>query len=511
LVVAAYVVSGGLRSTFIADYLHTVVLIVSILVFSFFLYASGDAVGSPGKLYDLLVEAAITRPTANTNGSYLSFKSIEGIILSMDLLVGGIGTVWLDQAYWQRAIASQPETSVKAYLFGAVAWFGMPISFGTAMGLGCAALTGLPSFPTYPNSLNAAQIGAGLSAPAVAVALLGKGGGALLLLLLFMAVTSSTSAELVAVSSLVTFDIYKTYIKPLATSDELVRSSHYAIIAYSIVLASFCSLANGVHLNLTWLLTVGGIFTGGASFPVGLNLFWPRVSTVATVASCWISGALAILTWFVTTWKRSGEITVATTGIPQNAISGAVVGWLGGLFFAVVLTFIFPGQYSSTDPEHVARNQKIFGILSGDEVTSSSSNGLDQERENTSSEEKGEAKTAFSAAVTVEPIVRTGNDVVDFLTNNHIEPLNERSYKRALRLALGANAFVLPVILVIPLSLFGADYIASRSFFKGYIVVSFGWVWGTLAICVIWPIWESRAQTWAIVKGLAGIFSGKRE
>jgi hypothetical protein len=181
------------------------------------------------------------------------------------------------------------------------------------------------------------------------------------------------------------------------------------------------------------------------------------------------------------------------------------------LFFAVVLTFIFPGQYSSTDPEHVARNQKIFGILSGDEVTSSSSNGLDQERENTSSEEKGEAKTAFSAAVTVEPIVRTGNDVVDFLTNNHIEPLNERSYKRALRLALGANAFVLPVILVIPLSLFGADYIASRSFFKGYIVVSFGWVWGTLAICVIWPIWESRAQTWAIVKGLAGIFSGKRE
>jgi urea-proton symporter len=39
-----------------------------------------------------------------------------------------------------------------------------------------------------------------------------------MLLLLFMAVTSSTSAELIAVSSLLTFDIYKTYLKPSATS-----------------------------------------------------------------------------------------------------------------------------------------------------------------------------------------------------------------------------------------------------------------------------------------------------
>jgi len=155
--------------------------------------------------------------------------------------------------------------------------------------------------------LSAEQIGAGLSAPAVAVALLGKVGAALVLLLLFMAVTSSTSAELVAVSSLVMFDIDKTYIKPLATSDELVRSSHYAVIAYSVILASFFPLANAVYLNLTWLLTVGGIFTGGAFFPVSLNLLWPQVSTVATVASCWISDALAVITWFVTTYKRSRE------------------------------------------------------------------------------------------------------------------------------------------------------------------------------------------------------------
>ena len=40
LVVAAYVIVGGLRSTFIADYIHTVILFIAIFVFGFLLYAS---------------------------------------------------------------------------------------------------------------------------------------------------------------------------------------------------------------------------------------------------------------------------------------------------------------------------------------------------------------------------------------------------------------------------------------------------------------------------------------
>jgi Na+/proline symporter len=119
------------------------------------------------------------------------------------------------------------------------------------MGLGCAALTSSPSFPTYPDPLSAAQNGAGLSSPATAIALLGKGGAGLMLLLLFMAVTSSTSAELIAVSSLLTFDIYKTYLKPSATSMQLVRISHYGIILYGLVLATFCCILNAVSVNLT--------------------------------------------------------------------------------------------------------------------------------------------------------------------------------------------------------------------------------------------------------------------
>ena len=46
--------------------------------------------------------------------------------------------------------------------------------------------------------------------------LYGKGGVILIVLLVFMAVTSSGSAEFLAVSSLVSYDIYGTYINPNA-------------------------------------------------------------------------------------------------------------------------------------------------------------------------------------------------------------------------------------------------------------------------------------------------------
>lgn len=123
LVVAAYVIAGGLRSTFIADYIHTVILFIAIFVFCFVMYATSDVVGSISRFYALLLEASEKMPVAtNHNGSYLTFKSVDGLVFAVDLLVAGFSTVWLDQAYWQRAIASRPETSVQAYILGGIAW-----------------------------------------------------------------------------------------------------------------------------------------------------------------------------------------------------------------------------------------------------------------------------------------------------------------------------------------------------------------------------------------------------
>lgn len=84
------------------------------------------------------------------------------------------------------------------------AWLSVPLGFATTMGLSAIVLTTDPSFPNYPNPLTSAQVGAGLPAAAAASALLGQSGAVAMLVLLFLAVTSAASAELVAVSSLMT-------------------------------------------------------------------------------------------------------------------------------------------------------------------------------------------------------------------------------------------------------------------------------------------------------------------
>ena len=381
------------------------------------------------------------------------------------------------------------------------------------MGLGCAALTPSPSFPTYPLPLSAAQNGAGLSSPATAIALLGKGGAVLMLLLLFMAVTSSTSAELIAVSSLLTFDIYKTYIRPKASSTELVRISHIGIIIYATVLASFCAILNAVNVNLTWLLTVLGVIVGGASIPVGLILLWPRMSTLAAIFSPWVGLILGLIAWFVTTAKRSGTISVDTTGDAINAVAGNITSWTGGALLAVILTFVAPHKFSSDDPAYVARANKISGItdtsphgtagVSPKEADVETAGGFKSETHHTPSPTDSTTLNGDLASAPVpEAVVPTGNDVVDYLEAKQIEPVDPVLVKRGTRLAVIFNiVYALIAIIIFPFAFFGSDYIFSQSAFTGWVVVSFFWVWCSMVICVIWPVVESRKALAEIAKG----------
>lgn len=368
------------------------------------------------------------------------------------------------------------------------------------MGLGCAALTRNAQFPTYPNPLSTGQVNAGLSAPATAVTLLGKGGAVLILILLFMAVTSSTSAELIAVSSLLTFDVYKTYYRPQTSSTKLVQISHWGIVIYAITLAVFCTILNEVGLSLTWLLTVLGVIVGGAAVPVGMILLWRRMSTVAAIASPWVGLISGVIVWFIVTWKRSGAITVASTGDATNAVAGNITSWGVGTIMAVVLTYAFPKKYISTDPKHISRMNKIQGITVGrSQKVSHDVEEAAQPQDATavvvddkSSPLTSEKATAVVPAMddqTVSVAAEAGDEELDPDDTPHIEPMDPVLVRKAERLAVAANiVFVLVAVILVPFTLFGTRYIFNKPFFNGWVVVSFIWVWTSMVICVIYPV-----------------------
>ena len=270
----------------------------------------------------------------------------------------------------------------------------------------------------------------------------------------------------------------------------------------------FCCILNAASINLTWLLTVLGIIVGGASIPVGLILLWSRMSTVAVLFSPWIGFFSGLTAWFIVTHLRSGSISVSTTGDATNAVAGNITSWGMGFLMAVVLSLLFPKKFASDDEEHIARANKINGISPQAKSRSTSQPGSLHEPEGlvppSHSHEKASSDEKEPPSDPVpERVVRTGNEIVDFLEAKHIQPMDAAEVKKATRLAVGFNVMFLCIaILFVPFLLFGGEWIFSQNAFVGWCVVSFIWVWCSMIICVIWPVVESRKTIWMITKGI---------
>jgi urea-proton symporter len=150
-----------------------------LLAFCFTVYGTSDLIGSPRRMAELL---ALQPPVeGNAGGSYLTFRSLPGLQFGIINICGNFAAVFADQAYFQRGIASSPEEAVPAFILGGLTWTAVPLTMATSLGLAARALMG--QTPKMAN-LTAEQISEGLSAPAAAVALMGKSGAAAMLVTL---------------------------------------------------------------------------------------------------------------------------------------------------------------------------------------------------------------------------------------------------------------------------------------------------------------------------------------
>lgn len=303
------------RATFLTDYVHTVVILVIIFIFAFTAYVTSPILGSPSKVYDLLIEAAKAHPVSgNAGGSYLTMKSSQGAVFFVINIVGNFGTVFCDNGYFNKAISASPASALPGYVLGGLSWFAIPWLCATTMGLACLALETNPAFPTFPLRMSDADVSAGLVLPNAAVALLGKGGAACTLLLIFMAVTSATSAELIAVSSIFTYDVYQTYINPKATGKSLIYMSHVCVVAFGFIMAGFSAVLWKIGVSMGYLYLLMGVIISSAVLPASLTLLWKKQNAYAATLSPILGLACSLTAWLVTTKVQFGEITVESSG-----------------------------------------------------------------------------------------------------------------------------------------------------------------------------------------------------
>jgi Na+/proline symporter len=330
-----YTMYGGLRATFIASYVHTTVIFLMLLIFTFSVYAGSgeqDLWGSPANVHKALdratvhgffnatlSESSILKNEFGTNSyfsglgsimqndgmcvkadgsktgkscgfvergkdqpcckgldwtgaglpegtycrandadcittseqkhwdssdcdfatgekcvtSFITMGSTIGLIFGITNIVGNFGTVFVDQSYWQSAVAAKPKSAVIGFLIGGMVWFAVPFCMATTSGLAGRALTMHTNingkFGAY--YIDGAASGSGLTPARVLSTVLGPFGAFMLLLQLFMAITSTGSAEIIAVSSILTYDVYYEYINPeLKSRREKLRRLFYTVV-----------------------------------------------------------------------------------------------------------------------------------------------------------------------------------------------------------------------------------------------------------------------------------------
>merc|ERR1712038_1022141 len=212
-VIGGYTLIGGLGATFYVSYFNTALIFMLILMLVAEVFYNpfnnpDNPFGSSANVFDFI--SCWKAPEGNREDSYLTFYSSGGLVFGIVNIVGNFGTVFCDQAYWQSSVAAKPLQGVWGFISGGLVWFAIPFTLATTMGLAYLGLSSAQGAPL----LSEADVSSGLAAPLVAQKLLGSTGEYSMLFLILMAVMSTGSAEVIAVASLIIYDIYQAYICP---------------------------------------------------------------------------------------------------------------------------------------------------------------------------------------------------------------------------------------------------------------------------------------------------------
>jgi len=177
------------------------------------------------------------------------------------------------------------------------------------------------------------------------MALMGKGGAILLLTMLFMAVTSAGSSELIAVSSLCTYDVYRTYINPNANGKQILKVSRAVILVFGCFMGVLAVALNKAGVSLGWMYLATGVLIGSAVMPIAFLLLWRKANAVGAIAGTIVGCVVGITTWLSVTKVEYGRVNLDTTGKNAPMLAGNVVSILAGGLIHASCSLVWPQNY----------------------------------------------------------------------------------------------------------------------------------------------------------------------
>jgi len=467
--VIVYTMAGGLKATFMASYIHTAIIFLILVTFVFTVYIKQystdlvfDWLKNTVAMTDAQCKAIFADksgssffldsdgergqyacgPVAdNEKGEYLTMLSGGGLMFGIINIIGNFGTVFVDQSYWQSAIAAKPASAHKGYLLGGLVWFTIPFTLATSMGLSSTALM-LP--------ITAAEASAGLVPPAVAVHLFGSGGASMIAIMLFMAIVSTGSAESIAVSSLVSYDIYREYMNKAATGPQILWVSRCVIVAFGLFMGVLSIILLNIGLSLGWVYLFMGIMIGSAVVPLWNMMTWDKANATGAVAAAWGGMILGVIVWIITASIESDEVSIKSLGKNWPMLLGNVTAIFSSALIHYASSVAYPQNF---DWEIFKRD---ITLVEDDQA------GLDDED--------------FDPAFLEEALV----------------------WIKQWGIGLSIVLCVVWPILSLPAGVFTRDYFA----FWVFIAILWGFI--STAVIIVLPVYESREGLMKVLNGVLG-------
>jgi urea-proton symporter len=448
LSIMMYTYFGGLKATFFADYLNTSFIFIVILILVVGIYFFNPHIGGITGLFEGLQLASTLNPVeGNSGGSFLTLASIGALIFGIINIIGNFGTVFVDQAFWQRAIAARPKSLIKGFFIGGLAWFAIPFALATSLGLAGIAMH---------LDLSPLEVSHGLVAPITISTLLGEVGGILILTMLFTAVTCAGSAELVAFSSLFTFDVYRTYFKPSASGRQLMRVSKYSVLMFGFGIGVLSLSLYHIGLSLQYIYLSMGILIGSAVGPISLSLIWKKTNKISASISALCGLLLGVFVWLFSAFYLYGNISVASTSHDIPLLLGNLTSFTSGFVLVILGSLIKPDNFNFN-----ITKQRIVVV---------------EER--------------------IRSLIKEDND------ESLLKKRTIFGYKYGI-------FFTLILVVIWPLPLFFSGYIFSYEFFLFWILLSIVWTISAACFLIVKPIIESKREISIVLSNLQFIIRSK--
>jgi MFS family permease len=258
---------------------------------------------------------------------------------------------------------------------------------------------------------------------------------------------------LIAVSSLVTYDIYRTYKNPNASGKQLVKVSRATIVGFGLGMGGLAVLLLSMGLSLGFVYLAMGILIGSAVIPIALTILWKKTNRVAATLGAVIGLIVAIATWIgvaVSLPEFGGELSLASLGHNYSMLFGNIAGIITGGVIALI------GSVAS--------------------------------------------KTNFDWADLKKKITLVDVSEIELAKVSE----NEETLKKAFRFSLlGGGIMTLVLIIAWPMPLFASGLVFDVASYGIWVGISIIWVSVASFFIICLPMIEAR-------KGIGSIVSGKK-